>query len=87
MRQSCFLHSCIKAGVKICETCSIDGKKSLCYTKFPFLLTEKRVFCQMPDWLVTAGIGFRTKYFPSAFKAKKECPISLRWSENGGEIF
>lgn len=37
----------------------------------------------MPERLVTAGIGFLTKFFPLVFKAMKERPISLRWSDHG----
>lgn len=42
----------------------IDGKGALCYTKFPFLLTGKRVFCQMPERLVTAGTRVPDRIFP-----------------------
>lgn len=43
---------------------AVDEERLLCYTKLPFLLTEKRVFCQMPERLVTAGIRVPDKIFP-----------------------
>jgi hypothetical protein len=35
---------------------------------------------------MTTGAGFQTEYFPLAFKAMKERPISLRWSDHSGDF-